>query len=208
MPFIDKSELLFVHIPKTGGSSIEQKFNIHNINDEVDTGEYFYDLSSDYFLLNYHTYNCIFASHHFIPKLIKEHNPERYEKYKKFTIIRNPYTRCISEYFFREHKSYFDDGEFHNWFKKFCCDNFICDHYLPQVEYFNEIDYDHVIKFENLENDFNNMCDLYNIPKGLPLVNSSSINTNDLVDKLSSNSIDAINSRYHRDFTDLGYKFM
>jgi hypothetical protein len=52
------------------------------------------------------------------------------------------------------------------------------------------------------------MCDLYNIPKGLPLVNSSSINTNDLVDKLSSNSIDAINSRYHRDFTDLGYKFM
>ena len=68
---IDKEKLIFIHIPKNAGTSIENLFGGDN------TG-----------------------FHHDDINVIKEKFPEKYNTYRKFTVIRNPYDRMVSWYFY------------------------------------------------------------------------------------------------------------
>jgi hypothetical protein len=81
---IDKHKTIFVHIPKNAGTSIKAFFGA--IDDGVAEG--------------FHKHKTI--------KEIKNENPEAYNSYKKFAIVRNPYERMISWY------AYFNSYLLHN----------------------------------------------------------------------------------------------
>lgn len=85
MPVNYKNKIIFVHIPKCGGTSVEVFFNMRN-------KESLY--STDENVIN----NVKYSLQHLTPNLIKELIPDIYDDYTKFTIIRNPYERVLSEY--------------------------------------------------------------------------------------------------------------
>tara|TARA_R100000781_G_C4033796_1_gene111516 strand:- start:25 stop:690 length:666 start_codon:yes stop_codon:yes gene_type:complete len=71
---IDKEKLIFVHIPKNAGTSIKA----------------FFGAVEDNVVKEFHKHRTI--------KEIKNENPEAYNSYKKFAIVRNPYERMVSWY--------------------------------------------------------------------------------------------------------------
>ena len=68
---IDKEKTIFIHIPKNAGTSIKAFFECKE-----------------------------FHNKHRTIEQIKTDNIEAYNSYKKFTIVRNPYDRMISWYFY------------------------------------------------------------------------------------------------------------
>ena len=191
MPFILDHNLLFVHIPKTGGSSIEKKFDI----DKQKRDECF---SYTEQLYN----NIIFAPQHFTPDLIESHYPELYSKCKKFTVVRNPYTKMISEFIYREGE--FTPDKFHNFVKRIPLQ--ITDHNLPQKRYFNNnIFYSQVLRFEHLKSGFEILAESNNFSPSLPHENKSNINTSELVSEIKRETLDLLNDYYKEDFEFLKY---
>tara|TARA_B100000214_G_C23970334_1_gene629786 strand:+ start:284 stop:868 length:585 start_codon:yes stop_codon:yes gene_type:complete len=194
MPFILDHNLLFVHIPKTGGSSIEKKFDI----DKQKRDECF---SYTEQLYN----NIIFAPQHFTPDLIEKHYPKLYKKCKKFTIVRNPYTKMISEFIYREGE--FTPDKFHNFVERIPLQ--ITDHNLPQKRYFNNnIFYSQVLRFEHLKSGFEILANSNNFSSSLPHENKSGINTSDLVSEIKRETLDLLNNYYAEDFEFLKYKMI
>lgn len=225
MPFIHNYNLVFIHIPKNGGSSVENHFGLwkHNndqfsCNDKkkkiawVSLNEEPVDIPGHVLSQNYGTGDFLFSVQHYIPYLARKLDRENWDKYKKFTIIRDPYTRAISEYCYRHHGeklTRFNNERFKTWFLGFCKTGYILDHYLPQVEYFNYIDYDYVLRFENLQDEFKNMCEELKIKeKELPHINKSAGNVPAFKKELSKENIDLINERYYKDFEKFDYKFL
>ncbi len=80
---IDEELVLFVHIPKTGGASVESFFRHHTTVHMFDDRP----LNPDF--------RC--SPQHFHCDQLKKLLPFNWYSYK-FTIIRNPYTRLVSEY--------------------------------------------------------------------------------------------------------------
>jgi len=74
---LDKHKTIFVHIPKNAGTSIKTIFDKNHVKRE---GE----------MPTVHEHKTIHE--------IKTKNPEEYNFYKKFAIVRNPYDRMVSWY--------------------------------------------------------------------------------------------------------------
>lgn len=83
-----KNKLIFVHIPKTGGTSIEKAMGINTDNNNLNNG---YGIKNDK------------ARQHYIwSDYIDELGIDKYTEYEKFSLIRNPYSKFMSEYFWSE----------------------------------------------------------------------------------------------------------
>jgi Sulfotransferase family len=129
----DKEEYLFLHIHKTGGTSIKD------------------------FLIGK---NLKKASHARSSDIIEEIGYDAYKKFKTFAVVRNPYDRVISAYYYMSTtermpptvtlKEFVMDKE-----SKYSMYNEVCA--TPQyqyLEYKGKIECDTLIRFEDLENDF------------------------------------------------------
>ena len=90
MVWCDEKKLLFVHIPKCGGSTVEHKLNLQN-------GKNGFRLIKNI--------NSTKAMHHFSIEEYKNFfNETRYNNFNKLTIVRNPYSKFISEYYYFKRK--------------------------------------------------------------------------------------------------------
>jgi hypothetical protein len=161
MPIINDHKLIFIHIPKTAGTSIEHVLNFNgDINGDKKN---WYGNIDDYEL-----------DHSTIDYLIK--NCKYYNNtYLKFCVVRNPYERLVSEYHYC--KNY--DSRFikkTDNFKEFIYylrdnfdfvlsneekNHFLISHYLPQYKFThinNKCEMDMILRFENLEEDWNKLC--------------------------------------------------
>jgi len=136
MPYSDQLETVFLHIPKTGGTTIKRLLGIHQFNSENP--------------------ELIPSPQHLTCALLREKmGSEKYDSYFKFTFVRNPWTRLVSEYFWRqgapkrrldmtfsEFTKYAEDvvrnGRFYD--RKFD------DHFIPQIEYTSDVN--RVLRFE------------------------------------------------------------
>ena len=149
----EKHDFLFIHIPKTGGNSIQDALKpyaedkivcLNGLQDGVER----FELRND----KYKT-----VKHSTLINYKDELEPEVFDSLTKFTTIRNPWDRCISYYFSPHRGKVFWDREL---FLKFI------ETIKPNSFYIGEYkNIDHILRFENLENDFNNIIKILNLPK-------------------------------------------
>lgn len=184
--------LKFIHITKCAGTSIENLGKEKNIN----WGR---------FHKEYGFWHEIFP--------LKEENIKL--KYDWFMVVRNPYERLISEFFCnfagKENLEKIDDlneNDFNLIIKKRILNR--CrkgNHYTEQHKYLDENIKVHIIYFENLEKEFNQLMNKY----GINIKINKKDNACKIEKKFNINSfqpelIKLINRIYHLDFIKFGYK--
>lgn len=185
-------ELDFVHIPKTAGTAIENAANEKGVK-----WGYLKDIKS--------IKNC---SHH--------HDPDEIINLNKtlFTVVRDPYSRMVSNYncpwVNKDCKN--DPKEMNKWIvenlEKLKESPFILDcHLVPQYNYvYNEEKrrIKHIIKYENLDQEFRDLMELYKLEIKLEKKQNTKI-CNLTVDNLYPETKELIYKMYSKDFLAFGY---
>ena len=194
--YIPSHDLAFIHVPKTGGTSIlkwiEQNFD----------------------------YNKIASKHanifEFTGRKYGSHSrPKNY-----FTVVRNPYHRILSWYYYQDkmlnkrlekNKPRENDNELKKLLEVGINDSFtgeksaLYDKNIlkPQTKFY-DADIKFILYQENLVNDFKKIQKFTNCYKDLPFENKSKNSNN--VNILNEKTIKLINEIYSDDFKILGYK--
>jgi hypothetical protein len=148
MVFSDQHKVIFIHIPKTGGTSIEKSLNClnHSSGYGVENGK---------------------AMQHYTWKDYKKNYINRYNEYYKFSIIRNPYDKVLSDYYWLKNKITVDNfqnktfDEYLDYCEHICKNKLYSithhhDHFIPQYKFIFDDDkklkVHEIFKFENFEN--------------------------------------------------------
>lgn len=158
----DKHKFIFIHIPKTGGTSILNFFKSDDMNS---------------------------VSSHW-----RKYDASEYTDYFKFTFVRNPYDKFVSEYEWRNKQKHYHRRHYDiqgNISFKECCNKLLqgkLDSMYPQMEKIHLWsqhkllehaldscdDLNYIGRFENLQEDFNIICAKIGIPhRKLPHINKS-----------------------------------
>jgi len=191
-----KKELKFIHITKCAGTSIEN-------------AGYKIGLLWGRFHKEYGYWHRLF------PNI----NREIINKYDWFMVVRNPYERILSEYYCKwagiginkeggdvnNIKHTIEEMNLYLIKKINNRNNNTNKHYMEQYRYLHQSVKIHIIKFENLNKQFNNLMNLYNI-KNIKLENhNKSTNKKFTILDFSKELIDLINKVYHLDFKKFNY---
>jgi len=88
----NKKNIIFVHVPKTGGGTIENMILQHYFQGR--------DVDIVFERKKIHSLNKTWTQHHTIHDIIKSRGVYRPEDYYKFAFVRNPWDRAVSEYFY------------------------------------------------------------------------------------------------------------
>ena len=208
MPYFkhDDINVLFIHVPKTGGTSLESyfssKFNIPLNNKSV------FDYIKDEQLLNekleinsslqHITYNQLV-------KYSKIFNID-FDNIKIITIVRNPYERFVSDLFFfslittdSTKEAVFDI------LNKYLVSDKYDNHNIPQHKFITNdkgeiIQNIHILKTESLTNEMKNLGYI-----DFDIYNNVNINKVNYYNYLNNESIEIINNFYHLDFILFNY---
>ena len=213
MPYFKHKDihLLLIHIPKTGGTSIERyifsKYQYSLINHKKLIGflpESEMKRTGIYSSLQHLTYQNMYDNSHYF-------EIDFSDNIQVITVVRNPYDRIISQLFYKKYLQYDDTPETANKVITSIMEKYIASpeledfHYRPQYSYIvdknNElIDTITILKTETLEEDmkkigFTDFTMKINESKHKPSR-----------DYLNKSSIDIINQIYEKDFLLLGYE--
>lgn len=139
MPYCDEKRVIFLHIPKTGGTTIKEMFGIKQLDDPDPT--------------------IVPSPQHLTSKQLRERlGDDKFEAYYKFTFVRNPWARMVSDYFWRQQlpkkRPVLPFGEFIRNAQRIVnsggyYDQEFGDHFIPQTHF--TVDADDVFKFEAFE---------------------------------------------------------
>jgi hypothetical protein len=154
MPISFKYKAIFLHNPKTGGTSIESLLEIAGTKENLLCGDY---------------ENCDYALQHIPYEGLKEMiNPDVFNIYFKFTFVRNPWDRLVSTYHWstRGYPTFTDFVNFiDKLFTKYKDNNLeaypeynkhCASHYLPQYLYTG--DDVKIYRFEDFNNGVKDLC--------------------------------------------------
>ena len=175
---IDEHECIFVHIPKNAGTSIEEYFGNGSVRIQPSKHADIYE--------------------------IKARFKNSYNNYRKFTIIRNPYDKMVSWYFYlkRNLGEDYNIVDFNEWIKNpssFWHADDPISYLKPQCDWIdNTVE---TIKFENLKEELNNF---FNEKIDLPITNKS--NRNHYLEYYNEQSLSIIYNKYKEDFKQFNYK--
>ena len=187
-----KHKFVFIHIPKTAGTSIESLF-INNAHIKDVPGKH---------------------------NMVRDIGSEFLKKYFSFTFVRNPWSRMVSYYEFRIKRSFdmYNHGDsFKKWIsflhssdvKRIDAYQFnlaIKNQYEFLINKSNEISVDFIGKFENLQEDFNTICDKIGIPyQELPHENKSK--HKHYTEYYDDETRSIVAEKYAKDIEYFGYKF-
>lgn len=204
--------LIFSHITKTGGSSIENCAHEKN----VFWGRF--DVNLWMLLQKISKLNIIDPWHIPCSFCLHEKDLQNYLNNKIiFTIVRNPYERIISEYFCRWGNYYSNKRNkkgLNDYIKNFVYNFNVKEitknaHLIPQhfyVFFQKEKIINHVLKYENINYEFKRLMNMYDLKIQL----NKKINTSNkflTVHDLDKISIDIIKNVYYLDFIYFKYDF-
>ena len=205
MPYFKNNNLnlLFIHIPKTGGTSLEKYLSQkHNI--PLDSKSLYSDLKNGY--------NSVSLQHQTYHSLLKKKTQFGidFNNIKIISIVRNPYERIVSDLFFYKLINYKTTQiEVFKILQKYINSNEYDNHNIPQYSFLiddnNKINKDITIfKTETLNDDLikYGFTD-FNIHKNVNI--NSDIN---YFDFLNEKSIKLINNFYKKDFKLFDYKII
>ena len=231
---IDKHKIIFIHIPKCGGTSIEQllcpdkskfmKLSFYFLeNKNKLLHQYIMYLFYHYeFIRIYISYLFNFINYFFPDKYNFTNNTRylnhlpinQYEKndnYHKVAIVRNPYKRLISAY---KHLYISDSVTFEDFCIKVQRDLMkstidskfhINVFFLPQLFFLNrDIRNIEIIKLENLDEGWNIFLKKNNITISNSNIPHTNKTSSDNI-SMTTKSIEIINEIYHLDFLELNY---
>ena len=209
MPYFPEINLLLLHIPKTGGSSIEKylkkKLNIHDLTKEHLYSKYSYNIL-DYELnghsLQHLTYQEILYNSEFLNFNLKNIK-------NIITVVRNPYERLISELFYTKviNLTMNKDDVFIKIRNYIYSDSNFDNHKIPQYLFLLDnnqqiSDKIKILKTESLRDDMKNIgFEDFNVHEL-----STFKNIFDYYSLLSEESIKLINEYYSKDFELFSYK--
>jgi len=218
----DINKFLFIHIPKTGGSTIKNSLVCEN---------------SD------HQYTSLgqvlrWRRRHFVPikqpkKLIEKDDEDRIINYHnttyrisrsvaintyfKFAFVRNPWDRLVSHYYYlvqywdflKKHPLTFKDWVLNSQSKE--GDSFLDNHSITQFNYVSnpktkELLLDFVGRFENLQEDFDKVCKIIDMPsQKLNVINTS--RHEHYTKYYNEDTKNIIGDHFRKDVEYFGYKF-
>ena len=184
-----KNNFIFIHIPKCGGHTIETLFKAWD--------------NPDRFLLGSNR-------QHWKLKKILDVYPNC-KQYFRFTFIRNPFSRFVSEYHYM--KKRLGNDKFKLSFKDFCLDldknlnKYTYDfHDLTLCDYLNDYPIDFIGRLENFQEDFNLVCDKIGIQrKKLPHLNKTK--HKHYTEYYDDKTREIVAEKYAKDIEYFGYEF-
>ena len=205
MPYFRKNDIniLFIHIPKTGGSSIETYFSQK------------YDIPLNYKSLCYYypiqrKLKINSSLQHITYKSMYKYKKElkiKFNNIKIITIVRNPYERIISDLFYL-HKIDIktEQDEVFTIIQNYLTHKYLDNHNVPQYKFIidknkNIIPDLHILHTETLTTDMKNLgFDDFNVFEN---ANPNKLN---YYKYLNNDSIQLINQFYDKDFSLFGYE--
>lgn len=193
-----ESFLEFIHIPKNAGTTIENVANESN----VKWGRFRPEHREN-------TTNTKCAYWHTPPKYFGVNS--LYKKDETFCVIRDPFERMVSEYKYRNtDKETHTKAKMNKWIQDHLQPMYYNDgekncHFVPQHEYiydnFGNKTCTHILRFDNLTTDFNDMTKKHNIDVKLTDSRRDNATPDSLtVEDLDKNTKEAIRSIYSKDF--------
>ena len=206
-----KNRILFIHIPKAAGTSVEEYFRILRGLDEVDIpalGIFKNNKASNLERGNQHCSLEMYEKYYFGGEIPQD--------WRCFTVVRNPYTRFWSEWKYRRlpppQRFYFSTllsvpmlirlSE-----KPIAKLKDLNSHMSPQSRYLTGASRDRVrvLRFENIAEDFSQMCRDWDLPDtGLPRSNPSDKRTPPSPEHIKLGN-DFVRRAYRDDFDTLSY---
>lgn len=202
----DKQQFIFVHIPKTAGSSIQSalsSYAIENPRSRWSRVLKHFNLPKDYQRFR-------FTLHSSLSDVQQKMPADTFANYKKVAFVRNPWDRMVSSYAYKIHgtkdkkRSRNDDFEtfLHSEFKR---------HKKPQIDYLKnrdgKLDCDFIGHFESLNNDYQKLGKLLDIElPPLPALNKSKSRSN-YRDYYNETTKKLIQQHYQEDIDTFGYTF-
>ena len=198
MPYDEKKKVLFVHIPKTAGTAVEEAMGV------------------------YGKYNCGHGPDgkggYLQHKKLQEYNRHEFKDYFKFAFVRNPYERILSEFLYLKKKNdpFLQDMDFRafvNWLLSEIIvwplepPRYIFDHILPQYFFTDSywLDLDFIGKFEDLDSHWSDIAFRFGYPSQLKKLNTSSENQIDVASFYDEKTQDLVSEYYKLDFVEFGY---
>lgn len=139
--------------------------------------------------------------------MVNDYSKDYWNSYYKFSFVRNPYDRMVSEYYFSvlsETNSKFKNSEFTVWLNNVVSKQDWC-HNIPQSRYLiknGDILVNDVFKFETLSLDINRLKKILSIQDDLPHKKNSRRGTYSLNDE----NKEIIYELFYDDFKNFNYK--
>ncbi len=200
MPYFNKDtvNILFIHIPKTGGTAVEYYLSRTNNIPLSKSTLYFFDKTFSHVSLQHQTLSTILENHStFNIKL---------SQLMIFTVVRNPYTRLISDLFFNKLITETEDActitkTIKTYLQRFVQNETALDNHIrPQVQFLlvnGKIDPSiHILRQETLSSDMERLG-FMNFPR--------QTESNNYYNLLSFEAVSLINTVYKEDFVQFGY---
>jgi hypothetical protein len=175
----NESNIIFVHVPKTGGGTIECIIL-------EDYFKYSKDIDLKEERKKIFSLNKQWTQHHSITETISERRIYDPENYFKFAFVRNPWDRVVSEYLYMKNNAGCacrgNIRKIPKSFEEYVVGNFKCswrNHVAEQYKFIynsrEELMVDFLGRFENFEEDLNKLLKKLGIQnrKNIPYVNQT-----------------------------------
>ncbi len=211
MPITEKYQTIFIHIPKTGGSSLETVLGIHgrdNRGSVAPAPEILFGIEAGRAL-----------QHLTAAEIKKRISREVWENYFKFAFVRNPFDRLVSEFFWQKNRRQSRAKNLD--FKKFLLEivapaverkkpeHLFDDHYRPQNQFLvdrsNRLLINFLGRFENFQADFEKIRQRLGLTAKLPRLNQT--NHQDYRRYYNQETREIVNQLYRSDLKLLNYSF-